>query len=91
MHPGIQADRHAIICQSMESEPPSPVLEAAQDGDGVDDRGLADVHLLEAPLQCGVLLDVLPVLVLLRARPSAVVPAMPDSDRWQQDRATPVA
>ncbi len=23
--------------------------------------------------------------------PSAVVPAMPDSDHWQQDRATPVA
>ncbi len=38
-------------------------LEAAQDRDGVLDRGLADVDLLEAPLQCGVLLDALAVLV----------------------------
>ena len=39
------------------------VLEAAQDADGVLDRRLADQHLLEAPLQRGVLLDVLAVLV----------------------------
>ncbi len=39
------------------------VLEAAQDADGVLHRRLADEHLLEAPLQRGVLLDVLAVLV----------------------------
>ena len=39
------------------------VLEAAQDADGVLDRRLADEHLLEAPLERGVLLDVLAVLV----------------------------
>ena len=39
------------------------LLQAAQDADGVFDTGLADVDLLEAPLECGVLLDVLAVLV----------------------------
>ena len=39
------------------------LLEAAQDGDGVLDRRLADEHLLEAALEGGVLLDVLAVLV----------------------------
>ena len=39
------------------------LLEAAEDGDGVLDRGLADEHLLEAALERGVLLDVLAVLV----------------------------
>ena len=39
------------------------LLEAAQDGDGVGRRRLADVHLLEAALQRRVLLDVLAVLV----------------------------
>jgi hypothetical protein len=39
------------------------LLEAAQDGDGVFDRRLADHHGLEAALQGGVLLDVLAVLV----------------------------
>ena len=39
------------------------LLEAAQDGDGVLDRGLVHQHLLEAPLQGRVLLDVAPVLV----------------------------
>ena len=38
-------------------------LEAAQDGDGVLDRRLADVDLLEAALQRRVLLDALAVLV----------------------------
>ena len=42
----------------------APVLQAAQDGDGVRDGGLAHIHLLEAPLQRRVLLNVLPVLVL---------------------------
>ncbi len=37
--------------------------QAAQDGDGVLDRRLANQHLLEAPLQGGVLLDVLAVFV----------------------------
>ena len=39
------------------------LLEAAQDRDGVLDRGLAHQHRLEAPLERRVLLDVLPVLV----------------------------
>ena len=39
------------------------LLDAAQDGDGVGDRRLADEHLLEAPLEGCVLLDVLPVLI----------------------------
>ena len=39
------------------------LLQAAQDGDGVLDRGLADEHLLEPPLEGRVLLDVLAVLV----------------------------
>ena len=39
------------------------VLEAAQDGDRVLDAGLAHQHLLEAPFEGGVLLDVLAVLI----------------------------
>ena len=39
------------------------LLEPAQDGDGVLDGRLADEHLLEPPLQGGVLLDALAVLV----------------------------
>ena len=39
------------------------LLEPAQDGDGVFHRRLADEHLLEPPLQRGVLLDVLAELV----------------------------
>ncbi len=39
------------------------LLDAAQDLDGVLDRGLADVDLLEAALERGVLLDALAVLV----------------------------
>ena len=39
------------------------LLEAAQDGDGVLHRGRVDQHRLEAALQGGVLLDVLPVFV----------------------------
>src|SRR5690606_16026038 len=47
------------------------LLEAAQDRDGVLHARLADVHLLEAPLQRRVLLDVLAVLVE-RGRADAV-------------------
>ena len=39
------------------------LLQAAQDRDGVLDRGLIHQHLLEAPLERGILLDVLAVLV----------------------------
>ncbi len=39
------------------------LLQTAQDGDGVLDRRLADHDRLEAALQCGVLLDILPVFV----------------------------
>ena len=39
------------------------VLQSAQDADGVLHRRLTDEHLLEAPLQRGVLFDVLAVLV----------------------------
>ena len=39
------------------------LLQAAQDADGVFDGRLADVHLLEAALERGILLDVLAVLV----------------------------
>jgi hypothetical protein len=38
-------------------------LQAAQDGDGRLDAGLIDLHLLEAALQRGILLDVLAVFV----------------------------
>ena len=47
------------------------LLQAAQDGDGVLDRGLVDQHLLEAPLERRVLLDVLAVFVE-RGRADAV-------------------
>ena len=40
-----------------------PLLQAAEDGDGVLHRGLGDHDGLEAPLQGGVLLDILAVLV----------------------------
>ena len=40
-----------------------PLLQAAEDGDGVLHRGLAHHHRLEPPLQGGVLLDILAVLV----------------------------
>ena len=43
-----------------------PLLEPAKDRDGVLDRRLADEDLLEPPLQGGVLLDVLAVLVQRR-------------------------
>ena len=39
------------------------LLDAAKDRDGVLDRGLAHEHLLEPPLERGILLDVLAVLV----------------------------
>jgi hypothetical protein len=38
-------------------------LQATQDGDGVLDAGLIDQHLLEAPLQRGILLDVLAIFI----------------------------
>ena len=47
------------------------LLQAAQDGDRVLDRGLVDQHGLKAPLERGVLLDVLAVLVE-RGRADAV-------------------
>ncbi len=46
-------------------------LEAAQDRDRVFDRRLFDQHLLEAPLERGVLFDVLAIFVE-RGRPDAV-------------------
>ena len=42
------------------------LLQAAEDGDRVRDGGLPDEHRLEATLERGVLLDVLPVLVQCR-------------------------
>ena len=48
-----------------------PLAQAAQDADGVLDRGLGDEHRLEAPLERRVLLDVLAVLVQGR-RPDGV-------------------
>ena len=39
------------------------LFQATQDGDGVLHRGLVHLHLLEAPLQCRVLFNVLAVLV----------------------------
>jgi hypothetical protein len=51
------------------------LLEAAQDGDGVLDRGLAHHHRLEAALQRLVLLDVLAVLVQGGGADAAQIPA----------------
>ena len=48
-----------------------PLAQAAQDADGVLDRGLGDEHRLEAPLERRILLDVLAVLVQGR-RPDGV-------------------
>ena len=53
---GAVLDLHAV-------EDLEPLAQPPQDGDGVLDRGLVDQHGLEAPLQGGVLLDVLAVLV----------------------------
>ena len=47
------------------------LLKAAKNGDGILFRRLVDDHLLEAPLQRRILLDVLTVLVQ-RGRPYAV-------------------
>ena len=55
-HQGGVLDAHAVVHLVA-------LLQAAQDGDGVLDRRLADVDGLEAALQGGVLLDVLAVLV----------------------------
>ena len=51
------------------------LLEAAQDGDRVLDARLADVHRLEAPLERGVLLDVLAILVERRGADDAQLAA----------------
>ena len=55
-HEGRILDPHAVVGLV-------PRLQAAEDRDGVLDVGLIDHHRLEAPLQGGVLLDVLAVLV----------------------------
>ena len=51
------------------------LLQAAQDRDRVGDRRLADEHGLEAPLERGVLLDVLAVLVERRRADGAQLSA----------------
>ena len=51
-HPG--SERHGAFHSA-----PEPT----QDGDGILDTGFADVHRLEAPLKCGIFLDVLSVLI----------------------------
>ena len=51
------------------------VFQATQDADGVFHRRLTDEHLLEAPLQGGVLLDVLAVLVERRGAHQAQLTA----------------
>ncbi len=51
------------------------LLEPAEDGDGVLDRGLADEDLLEPALERGVLLDVLAVLVERRRADEAQLAA----------------
>ncbi len=51
------------------------LLQPAQDGDGVRHRRLADEDRLEAPLERGVLLDVLAVLVERRRADAAQFPA----------------
>mmetsp|Transcript_18459 Transcript_18459/g.58104 ORF Transcript_18459/g.58104 Transcript_18459/m.58104 type:complete len:705 (-) Transcript_18459:244-2358(-) len=52
-----------------------PLAEAAQDGDRRLDRGLADLDLLEAPLEGAVALDVLAVLVVRRRADDAELAA----------------
>ena len=61
-------DAHAVVLLVA-------LLEPAQDRDGVLDRRLADHHRLEAPLQRGVLLDVLAVLVERRRADGAQLAA----------------
>ena len=51
------------------------LLQPAQDRDRVLDRGLRDEHRLEAPLERGVLLDALPVLVERRRADAAQLAA----------------
>lgn len=62
----------------------TPLLQAAQDGNGVDNRGLGHIDLLEAPLQSGVLLNVLPVLV---KGCRADAPQLPTAQHWFQQVA----
>ncbi len=60
------------------------LLQAAQDGDRVLDRGLAHEHRLEPPLERRVLLDALPVLVERGRADAAQLPAR--QGRLQQVR-----
>jgi len=53
---GVVLDAHAVVHFVT-------LFQSAQDGDGVFHGGLAHVDLLEAPLECGVFLDVRAVLV----------------------------
>ncbi len=53
---GLVADGHLVVAFEL-------VAQATEDGDGLLHRRLGDEHRLEAPLQRGVLLDVLLVLV----------------------------
>ena len=55
-HQGTVLDAHAVVHLV-------PLLEPAQDGDGVLDRGLIDLDRLEPSLQRGVLLDVLAIFI----------------------------
>ena len=50
------------------------VLKAAQDPDGVIDGRFSHIDLLEPPFQCGVLLNVLPVLIQSRGADQAQFP-----------------
>jgi Protein of unknown function (DUF3170). len=62
------------------------LLQAAQDRDRVGDRRLADEDRLEAPLERGVLLDVLAVLVERRRADAAQLAAR--EHRLEQVRAS---
>ena len=71
------ADAHAVVRLVA-------LLQAAQDRDRVGDRRLADVDRREAPLERGVLLDVLAVLVERRRADAAQLAAR--EQRLQQVR-----
>ena len=71
------ADAHAVVRLVA-------LLEPAQDRDRVGDRRLADEHRREAALECGVLLDVLAVLVERRRADAAQLAA--GEHRLQQVR-----
>ena len=67
-HQGRVLDLHLVVDLVL-------LLQAAQDGDGVLDGGLLDQHGLEAPLERGVLLHVLSVLVERRGADAAQLAA----------------